>query len=123
MAQPYSYSTGGYPYQRPPVTKGARFYTQQSVKFQRYQDDQGYHLRIATQGYTPEAIMVKIDGPYLVVENQESHRVESRHERGYSFTRSSSSMRRRFRLPWNADGAAMKRSQEDGVIVITLPYR
>ncbi|MET0045829.1 MAG: Hsp20 family protein, partial [Candidatus Thiodiazotropha sp. 6PLUC3] len=73
--------------------------------------------------YSADAIQVKIVGPYLVVENQEAHQIENRHQRGYSFSSTSSSMRRRFRLPADADVAAMARSEEDGVIVITLPYR
>jgi HSP20 family molecular chaperone IbpA len=72
----------------------------------------------------PEAIQVTVQGWSLVVQNRESHRVEQRSDRGsYNFSATSSSMRRRFPLPPDADASAMKRSQEDGVVVITLPYR
>jgi HSP20 family molecular chaperone IbpA len=121
--QPYSYHIGGAPDQRPYQSSGSGFHTQRSLKFQRFQDASGYHLRILTRGYAPGAIQVKIAGPYLMVENQEARKVENRYERGYSFSSSSSSMRRRFRLPLNADGAAMTRAEEDGAILITLPYR
>jgi HSP20 family molecular chaperone IbpA len=120
-AQAFDYRSGSS--HRPPAAQVSSFNIQQSVKFQRYQDERGYHLRILTRGYNPEAILVEASGPYLVVKNQQAHRVENRHERGYSFTSTSSSMNRRFRLPRNADVAGMTRSEEDGVIVITLPYR
>ncbi|MCG8013636.1 MAG: Hsp20 family protein, partial [Candidatus Thiodiazotropha weberae] len=80
-------------------------------------------VRTPGSGYAPESIQVEVSGPYLVVKNQEAHRVENRNERGYSFSSSSSSMNRRFRLPGNADVSGMSRSEEDGVIVITVPYR
>ncbi|MES9831475.1 MAG: Hsp20/alpha crystallin family protein [Candidatus Thiodiazotropha sp. LLP2] len=121
--QPYPYPIGGERYSRPPVSSGSGFHTQRSLRFKRDQDESGYHLRIKAQGYTPDAIQVKIVGAYLVVGNQEVHKVENRHQRGYSFSSSSSSMHRRFRLPPDADTAAMTRSENDGVIVITLPYR
>ncbi|MCG8020097.1 MAG: Hsp20 family protein [Candidatus Thiodiazotropha weberae] len=120
-AQAFDYRSGSS--HRAPLTQGSSFHTQKSVKFQRYQDEQGYHLRILSRGYAPESIQVEASGPYLVVKNQEAHRVENRNERGYSFSSSSSSMNRRFRLPGNADVSGMSRSEEDGVIVITVPYR
>jgi HSP20 family molecular chaperone IbpA len=121
--EPYPSPGGGGYYPRPPQASVSAFHTHRSLRFQRYQDENGYHLRILTEGYAPDAIQVKIAGPYLLVENQESNKVENRYEHGYSFSTNSSSMRRRFRLPPNADGAAMARSEEEGVIVVTLPYR
>jgi HSP20 family molecular chaperone IbpA len=99
------------------------FHVQRGVRFRQDQDDSGYHLRILLQGYSPDAIQVSVDGRSLLVENKEMHRVENRNERGHSFVSSSSSMRRRFRLPWNADVNGMQRSEKEGEIVITLPYR
>ena len=118
-AQPPAYPG----YHRPPVERAHGFNVQRSVRFRQYQDERGYHLRIHVRGYAPEAIQVKVEGPFLLVENQQAQRIESRHERGYSFSSSSSSLRRRFKLPWNADGAAMQRTEQEGVVVITLPYR
>jgi HSP20 family molecular chaperone IbpA len=120
-SQAFDYRSGAT--HRAPSSQGSSFHTQKSLKFRRYQDQQGYHLEILSRGYQPEAIQVQISGPYLVVKNQEAHRVENRNQRGYSFTSSSSSMNRRFRLPGNADLAGMTRSEEDGVIIISLPYR
>ncbi|MES9991673.1 MAG: Hsp20/alpha crystallin family protein [Candidatus Thiodiazotropha sp.] len=99
------------------------FNVQRRVSFKQDQDDSGYHLRIRLQGYSPEVIQVSVDGRSLLVENKEAHRVENRSERGYSFSSSSSSMRRRFRLPWDADVSAMQRAEQEDEIVITLPYR
>ncbi len=100
-----------------------RFSVQQGMRFERYRDQNGYQLRIHTRGIDPEAIQVNIQGRSLVVRNQESHQVEQRNDRGgYQFATTSSNMRRRFPLPPDADAGAMKRSIEEGVVVITLPY-
>jgi HSP20 family molecular chaperone IbpA len=119
--QAFDYQSGAT--HRAPTSHGSSFHTQKALKFRRYQDQQGYHLEILSRGYQPESIQVEVSGPYLVVKNQEAHRVENRSQRGYSFTSSSSSMNRRFRLPGNADLAGMTRSEKDGVIIISLPYR
>jgi HSP20 family molecular chaperone IbpA len=121
-AQPPGYygpgGAGGY---APPSSNS--FNVQQDVRFERTRSDKGYILRIYTRGISPEAIQVSVQGHTLVVQNQESRQVERRSDRGsYSFSSSSSSMRRRFSLPPDADAQAMQRTVEDGVIVITLPY-
>ncbi|MCU7844979.1 MAG: Hsp20/alpha crystallin family protein [Candidatus Thiodiazotropha sp. (ex Monitilora ramsayi)] len=93
------------------------------MRFQRTRDENGYILRIETRGMTPDAIQVSLQGRSLVVQNQESRQVEQRSDRGgYQFSSTSSSMRRRFHLPPDADVAAMQRSEEDGVVVIRFPY-
>ncbi len=100
-----------------------RFSIQQGMRFKRYRDANGYHLRIEMQGVDPEAIQVSVQHRSLVVQNQESHRIEQHSDRGsYQFSSSSLNMRRRFPLPPNADVEAMDRSVEDGALVITLPY-
>ena len=104
--------------------QGSHFAKQTSIRFERYRDQDGYHLRVHTRGMDPESLQVNIQGRSLVVENREAHRVERSSERGsYQFASSSSSMRRRFSLPPDADVQAMQRSVEEGVLVITLPYR
>ncbi|MEJ2609615.1 MAG: Hsp20/alpha crystallin family protein, partial [Candidatus Thiodiazotropha sp.] len=122
-AQPPAYPISPAPYYRQPMEREGGFNIQRSVRFKQNQDENGYHLYIQTRGYEPKSIQVKVEAPFLVVENQESQRLESRHEHGYSFTASSSSMRRRFMIPGDADLSAMQRSERDGVIDITLPYR
>jgi HSP20 family molecular chaperone IbpA len=121
-AQPPGYDYPGGAYNRGVETPSS-FHVQRRIRFRQDQDDVGYHLRIFLQGYTPEAIQVSVEGRFLLVKNKEAHRVENRDERAYSFVSSSSSMRRRFRLPWDADVSGMQRSEKEGEITITLPYR
>jgi hypothetical protein len=121
FAQPPGYPAPerGYGYPAGP----SAFSLQKGLRFERGRDQNGYILRIIVNGIDPEAIQVSVRGRSLVVENQESHQVEQRSDRGsYQFSSSSSSMRRRFPLPPNADAAAMERREQDGVIVVTLPY-
>ena len=100
-----------------------RFSLQQGVRFERYRDQEGYRLRIHTRGMDPEAIQVSVQGRSLLVQNRQAHQVEQRNDRGgYQFSTTSSNMRRRFPIPPDADARAMKRSLEEGVVVITLPY-
>jgi HSP20 family molecular chaperone IbpA len=108
---------------KPVFERGYRVEQQRGIKFKRDRDQNGYHLRIYTKGYSPEALQVTVNGPFLIVENQESHQVENRYEQGYSFSTHSSSMRRRFRIPRDADSSAMQRSVQGSMVVITLPYR
>jgi HSP20 family molecular chaperone IbpA len=120
-AQPPGYygpsAAGGY------AAPSNSFSVQKGMRFEKGRDDKGYYLRIYTRGVSPEAVQVSVRGRTLIVENQESRQVEQRSDRGgYSFSTSSSSMRRRFPLPPDADAQSMQRSVEDGVIVITLPY-
>jgi HSP20 family molecular chaperone IbpA len=121
LAQPPgAFSRQGYGH-APPAN---RFSVQKGIRFERFRDQNGYHLRIHTQGMDPEALQVSIQGRSLVVQNRESHQVEHRSERGsYQFATSSTNMRRRFRLPPDADEQAMQRSVEEGSLVITFPYR
>ncbi|MCU7907111.1 MAG: Hsp20/alpha crystallin family protein [Candidatus Thiodiazotropha sp. (ex Epidulcina cf. delphinae)] len=123
LAQPPAYfGSGGVPFNRS-IARPSFFNRQKSVRFKQDRDENGYHLWIFSQGFSPDALQVKMEGRSLVVENQEAHRVENRSERGYSFSSASSSMRRRFRLPGDADVEAMQKTEEGGVIVITLPYK
>ena len=104
--------------------QGNHFVKQAGIRFDRYRDQDGYHLRIQTRGMDPESLQVSVQGRSLVVENRESHRVERSSERGsYQFASSSSNMRRRFSLPPDADAQAMQRRVEEGALVISLPYR
>jgi HSP20 family molecular chaperone IbpA len=102
----------------------SRFVMRKGMRFERFRDQNGYHLRIHTQGMDPDALQVSVQGRSLVGENRESHQVEHRGDRGsYQFASASSNMRRRFPLPPDADVQAMQRSVEEGSLVITLPYR
>jgi HSP20 family molecular chaperone IbpA len=122
FAQPPGYYHPGISYGRGGQAPSS-IQVQRRVGFKQDQDDSGYHLRIFLQGYSPEAIQVSVEGRSLLVANKEAHRIENRNERGYSFISSSSSLRRRFRVPWDADLSGMQRSEKEGEITITLPYR
>ena len=99
------------------------FSIQRGVRFERDRDQRGYRLRIYLRGIAPEAIHVSVRGRALVVENRESHQVKQRNDQNsYRFSSTSSSMRRRFPLPPDADIRALQRTGEKGLIVITLPY-
>ncbi len=120
MAQPPGSGYQPYSGQAAPPNQ---FSVRQGMRFERYRDQEGYHLRIYTQGMDPESIQVSVQGRSLVVQNRESRQVEQRSDRGsYQFATASSSMRRRFPLPPDADAGAMKRSVEEGVLLISLPY-
>lgn len=114
----------GVPYQGfGPGPTGDRYSVQKGMRFERHRDQNGYQLRILTRGMDPEAVQVSIQGRSLVVQNRESHQVEQQSDSGsYRFATTSSNMRRRFPLPPDADAAAMKRSVDGDVVVITLPY-
>ncbi|MCU7796403.1 MAG: Hsp20/alpha crystallin family protein [Candidatus Thiodiazotropha sp. (ex Myrtea spinifera)] len=116
---------GGYSPHRSygPASTSNSFSVQRGMRFERTRDENGYVLRIHTRGLTPDAVQVSVRGHTLMVQNQESRQVEQRSDRGsYQFSSASSSMRRRFPIPPDADAKAMQRTVEDGVIVITLPY-
>jgi HSP20 family molecular chaperone IbpA len=121
LAQPPGYNPRpGYNH----APEAHRFAVQKGVRFERFRDQDGYHLKIHTQGMDPEAIQVSVQGRSLVVENRESHQVQRHSDRGsYQFASASSSMRRRFRLPPDADAQAMQRSAAEDSLTITLPYR
>lgn len=98
--------------------------TQGRMRIERDRNEEGYQLRIHISGdIDPEAIQVSVQGNSLLIVNDRSFQTEERGDQGYySFSRSSSSMRRRLSIPRNADTENMQRRVEDGVIIITLPY-
>ncbi len=87
-------------------------------------DQEGYKLRIYISGeIDPESIQVKIVGHTIIIENKQSLQQEERSEQGfYSYSSSSRNFRRRFSIPRDADPENMKRTVENGVITITLPF-
>jgi len=113
-----------------PVTEGgyaspsnSGFSYRKGVRFERRREPGGYILRIHLRGYTPDAIQVRTQGRFLVVENRESQRMEQRDDRGgYRFTSTASNLRRRFFLPPDANPAGMQRKDGKEMIVITIPY-
>lgn len=111
LERPAPLSTGGYRY------KGR-------IRIEKDRNEAGYQLRIHTSGdLDPESIQVSIQGRSILIENDRSFQREERGEQGaYSYSRSSSTFRRRLSIPRNADAENMQRSIEGGVLTITLPY-
>lgn len=87
-------------------------------------DQDGYKLQIYTSNdIDPASIQVRIVGHAIIIESNQSYQQEQRSDRGvYSYSRSSSNFRRRFSIPRNADIENMKRTENNGVITITLPF-
>ena len=87
-------------------------------------DQEGYKLLIYTsKDIDPESIQVRITGHTIIIESKQSFQQEERSDRGfYSYSRSSSNFRRRFSIPRNADAENMQRTENNGVITITLPF-
>jgi HSP20 family molecular chaperone IbpA len=120
FAQPLK---AGNPWYLSNASPNNRVSLQKGIRFERFRDQHGYQLRIHTRGIDPEALQVSVQGRSLVVENRESHRLEQRNDRGsYQFAAASANMRRRLPLPPDADVGAMRRSVENGAVLITLPY-
>lgn len=116
----------GYPgYERPSTPAPTNIRRGGAIRIEKSQDEQGYHLLIHTNGdVDPESVQVTVKGNSLLIERQQSMQQEERNDEGrfYSFSRSSSSFRRRISLPRDADVAGMQRTVDRGVISITLPY-
>jgi HSP20 family molecular chaperone IbpA len=116
----------GYPgYERPSAPPPTNFRRGGAIRMEKSQDEQGYQLLIHINGdVDPESVQVTVQGNSLLIERQQSMQQEERNDEGrfYSFSRSSSSFRRRISLPRDADVGGMQRSTEAGVIRITLPY-
>lgn len=94
------------------------------IWIEKSMDQTGYKLTIHTSGdIDPASIQVNIVGHSILIENKQSFQKEDRNDHGfYSYSRSSSNFRRRFSIPRNADTDHMMRSEENGIITITLPF-
>jgi HSP20 family molecular chaperone IbpA len=106
-----------------PGTSGYPFHGR--IRIEKGRNEEGYQLRIYTGGnIDPESVQVTIQGRSILIENDQSFQREERNERGaFNYARSSSHIRRRFSIPRQADVDKMQRRVEDGVLIITLPYR
>lgn len=87
-------------------------------------DKDGYKLLIyISDDIDPEAIQVRVAGRTIIIENKQSFQQEERSDRGfYSYSRSTTNFRRRFSIPRDADAGRMQRTENNGVITITLPF-
>lgn len=111
-------------YERPMPYSANSFGYRGRIRVEKDMNEEGYQLRIYTGGdVDPEAIQVSIQGRSIMIENARSFQREERSDgEYYSYSRSSSSFRRRFSIPRYADAENMKRNVEEGVLTITLPY-
>jgi HSP20 family molecular chaperone IbpA len=118
---PYGY--GYNDYQAYPPGYGRGPVRHQAIRIERDRDEHGYLVNVHLDENTqPEAIQVSVRGRHLLIESKRSLQREERDEGHYSYSRSSSSFRRRFLIPSDADAANMQRSDQQGLISITLPY-
>ena len=111
-------------FERPIPPSAGNYRYNGRVRIEKGRNDQGYQLHIYTSGdLDPESIQVSIQGRSILIENDRSVQREEQSERGYySYSRSSSSFRRRLSIPRNADVENIQRTVGDGVLTITLPY-
>lgn len=97
------------------------------LRIDRRATDDAYLLDIQISGIKPTEIEVRVQGPWVLVSRNSS--AQSNEEetmgdgRGYrrSFSYSSGSMSRRFKLPPDADGAALQRQDAEDAIHISIP--
>jgi HSP20 family molecular chaperone IbpA len=127
LADPYGLEPPAYGYQAPhahpmfrrpyPYAPPGRIHVEKAM----YED--GYLLRVYTQGLAPEDIEVVADRGRLRLRSERSRQREWQSEQPYwrSSTSSRSSVRRSIRLPYDADGGKLTTSVEEGVLVIRIP--
>ncbi|MGD8590615.1 MAG: Hsp20 family protein [Chromatiales bacterium] len=115
----------GNPMFQPPLPPSSMQYRSYGrIWVEKGMDQDGYKLQIYTSNdIDPASIQVRIVGHTIIIESKQSYQQEERSDRGfYSYSRSSSNFRRRFSIPRDADIENMKRTENNGVITITLPF-
>jgi HSP20 family molecular chaperone IbpA len=97
------------------------------LRIDRSATNDAYLLNIQLSGIKPAEVEVRVQGPWVLIartSSAQSNEEETLSDgRGYrrSFSYSSGSMSRRFNLPPDADGAALKRQDADDAIHISIP--
>jgi hypothetical protein len=115
----------GNPMFQPPLPPSSMQYRSYGrIWVEKGMDQDGYKLQVYTSNdIDPASIQVRIVGHTIIIESKQSYQQEERSDRGfYSYSRSSSNFRRRFSIPRDADIENMKRTENNGVITITLPF-
>jgi hypothetical protein len=115
----------GNPMFQPPMPPSSMQYRSYGrIWVEKGMDQDGYKLQIYTSNdIDPASIQVRIADHTIIIESKQSYQQEERSDRGfYSYSRSSSNFRRRFSIPRDADIENMKRTENNGVITITLPF-
>ena len=105
MSRPYSYGA-------PP-----------RIRLEKDRYDDGYLLRVHTQGLKAEDIQVHADGGRLRLHSEMSRQQQWRSDEPYrrSSMSSRSSIRRSVRLPYDADASKLTTSINEGVLEIRIP--
>lgn len=93
------------------------------IRLQRAMYEDGYLLRVYTQGLAAEDIEVAVDRGRLRLSTDMSRQREWQSEQPYrrSSMSSRSSIRRSVRLPYDADASKLETSVEEGVLEIRIP--
>ena len=104
---------------------------QRGFHIERGANEQGYYLLIHADGLDPKAIQVTPMGRSLLISVTQSHQSGHRYtppqarpgytQWDYSAYRSSGTMQRRISVPRDADLDAMRRTDSEAMISITLP--
>lgn len=93
----------------------------QGIRVQRVRSPAGYLVRIHSGSEDPASIRVKVEGRAVLISSSTSEEEEQSDDRGsYRYFRFSSRASQRISLPRDADLESMKRTQKDGVIILTF---
>lgn len=85
-------------------------------------DEQGYVLRLDVPGVGKDEIDINVERNVLVVSGERKSITESNEgEQHYKVESYSGSFRRSFRLPEDADAAAISATHKDGVLTVRVP--
>jgi len=92
------------------------------IRVQRQTTPSAYYLRIDSGNSGADAVQLRLQGNTLLIGGNRSIQNQRRSDRGgYRFSRFSSAFSQRIRLPRDADMANLQRSEEGGVITLTIP--
>jgi len=111
--RPFEYGIGGSKYR----IRAPRIHLEKA----RYED--GYLLRVHTEGLKAEDIEVLVDRGRLRLRSEMSRQSEWQSEEPYRYSRSSrrSSFARTVPLPYDADASKLTTAVKDGVLEIRIP--
>jgi HSP20 family molecular chaperone IbpA len=94
-----------------------------SVRLERQATKDAYRLLIHLKGYQPSEIAVSVVGNALVVRSVRAEGLNRVEQGGYQFVRRTHRFERRMSLPRDADVAAMRRTDKEGLVEIQIPRR
>ena len=86
-------------------------------------DDRAYRIALELPGVAEEDIHLSIDGGVVTVKGEKKTEREETGDTWYFSERQFGSFSRSFRLPPDADEAAVSADLKDGVLTVTVPRR